>query len=354
MKSTVAIALLVLVAVLGSVVSSADMVIVDYDGIPPNYSNLQDGIDAVSDGGTVMVYASLSGTVPVTFRGPRNRGLNFGGKNITLWALTGPNMITIDCEGLDRAILLSTGTDSTSHITGFTFLNGHATDGGGAIKCESGSPRISDCIFRDNSTSGDGGAIALTQGQTRITACAFYCNSASGDGGAIHAASSDLGLSACTFGDNDASDGGGISLLDCDLTMSLCTLANNEGAPGAGVRLQITRPGRSVVIERCILAFGRLGKGVSGGAPEIFHCCVYGNAGGDDLPGNAHDNEFVDPLVCDLYGVDGGNMSLCSNSPCLQSNNTWALQVGSRAQGCANCDSPVLPSSWGSIKTLFR
>ncbi len=350
MKSIV-LGVLMLVAVLLPVTSSADMVIVDYDGIPPNYSNLQDGIDAVSDGGTVMVYASISGGAPVTFRGPRNRSLNFGGKNITLWSLTGPNMIAIDCEGADRAILLWAGTDSTTHITGFTFLNGATADGGGAIKCNGDSPRISECIFRNNVTSGNGGAIALTGGTTRITDCAFYGNVAAGVGGAVHAVDSDVRLSACTFSNNVAGAGGGAWLGASDLTMKLCTLANNEGIVGSAVWLQA---GASAVIEQCVLAFGRLGRPVTGGTPEIFHCIVYGNADGDDLPGNAHDNEFVDPLVCDLYGVDGGNMSLCSNSPCLQSNNTWGLQVGSRAQGCAACDNPVEGLSWGSIKALFR
>ncbi|MFH1689217.1 MAG: right-handed parallel beta-helix repeat-containing protein [Candidatus Eisenbacteria bacterium] len=353
MKSIV-FGVLLLVAAFHPAVSSADTVFVDYDGQDPNFSRIQDGIDAVSDGGTVMVGATISLGVPVTFRGLGNRGLDFGGKNITLWSLTGPDMIAIDCEGADRAILLSTGTDSTSHITGFTFLNGHATDGGGAIKCEGGSPRISDCMFRDNSTSADGGAIILTHGPTRITDCAFYGNHASGVGGAIHATDSDITITACTFSDNEAADGGAISLVDTDLTMSLCTLANNEGATGAGVRFQTTRPGRSAVIEQCVLAFGRLGRAVAGGTPEIFHCCVFGNANGDDLPGNVHDNEFVDPRVCDLYGIDGGNMSLCSNSPCLQSNNIWGLQVGSKAQGCPDCNSPIQHSGWSSIKALFR
>ena len=343
------VVVLTLVAVFCPVVSLADTVIVDYDGLASPYTRIQDGIDAVSDGGTVMVITSFGGAV--TFRGPGNRALDFGGKNITLLTLAGPQQTTIDCEGADRAILLPTGTDSTSHITGFTFLNGYATDGGGAIRCDGGSPRISDCIFRDNSAP-DGGAILLTQGPTRITNCEFYGNSASGEGGALHATSSDITLWACTFSDNDADEGGAVALTDSDLDMSLCTLANNGGALGAGVRLQNS----TALIEQCVLAFSRHGKSVTGGTPEIFHCCVSGNAGGDDLPGTPHNNLFIDPLICDLYGAGGGNMSLCSNSPCLPSSpdNPWGLQVGSRAQGCADCDSPTEGSSWGSIKALFR
>lgn len=341
---------LTLVAVFCPALSLADDVIVDYDGLASPYTRIQDGIDAVSDGGTVYVMATYGG--PVTFRGDGNRGLDFGGKNLTL-SVIGGLQASIDCEGADRAILLSTGTDSTSHIIGFTFLNGYATDGGGAIRCDGGSPRISDCIFRDNSAA-DGGAILLTQGPTRITSCEFYGNSASGEGGALHATDSDITLQASTFSDNDADGGGGILLVDSSLTMSMCTLANNRGLLGAGVWLQNS----TALIQQCVLAFSRHGESVTGSAPEIFHCCVFGNAGGDDLPGNPHDNLFVDPLICDLYGLysDDGNMSLCSNSPCLPSSidNPWGLQIGSRAQGCADCDSPTEGSSWGSIKALFR
>jgi len=346
MKSILAGVLLFLAAFFPAV-SSADVVVVDYDGVASPYTRIQDGIDAVQDGGTVWVMASFG--FAVSFRGVGNRALDFGGKNITLQA-TGFQFITIDCQGADRALLLSSGVDSTSHITGFTFLNGYATDGGGAIRCNGGSPRISECVFRGNSAS-EGGAIMLTQGPTRITDCVFLENSATGGGGAIHASNSDLTIEACTFGDNVADGGGGIWLGGSDLTMTLCTLANNDGSPGSSVQLTSS----TATIEQCVLAFGRGGKSLYGGNPETFHCCVFGNTNGDDLPGNAHDNIFVDPLVCDLYGMSGDvNVSLCSNSPCLPSGNVWSLQIGSKAQGCANCDSPTESTSWGSVKALFR
>ncbi len=338
-------AVLAFATLLHPAVSLADTVIVDYDGASP-YTRIQEGIDAVLDGGTVMVLASFGGAV--TFRGAGNRALDFHGKNITLW---GVGEISIDCEGADRAILLSAGTDSTCHITGFTFLNGHATDGGGAIRCDGNSPRISQCIFRGNSAP-DGGAIMLTQGPTRITNCAFYGNSASNHGGSVYAADSDVTVSGGTFGDNDAVRGGGLAMVGSNMTIVNCTLANNEGVFGSSVWLE----GSTATIEQCVLAFGRGAQCLWGSTPETFHCCVFGNEDGDDLPGDAHDNMFLDPLLCDLYGADGGNMSLCSNSPCLPSSasNPGGLQIGSRAQGCPDCDSPVEASSWGAIKALFR
>ncbi len=327
--------------------STAETVIVDQDGLASIYTRIQDGIDAVSDGGEVLVMASLSSTV--TFRGTGNRDLDFHGKNITLRGVYGKQNTFIDCEGAARAFNLSAGTDSTSLIEGFTIQNGYADDAGGAIESEGGVPRISDCVFRGN-TAAFGGAIRLTQGFTRFTGCRFYGNSATEYGGAVYAAGAGLVLEGCSFSDNDSSDGGALFHIAGDLTVRNCTFANNLGSAGAAVVLQSS----TAVLEQCIVAFNRVGKGVVGGAAEIFHCYVYGNQGGDDLPGNAHDNESADPRFCDLYGVNGGNLSLCSNSGCLAVNNPWGLHVGSGAQGCSECDSPVEASTWTGIKALYR
>jgi hypothetical protein len=350
MKGVVAISLALAVAFGPAVSSAQDMVFVDYDGLPGNYSNLQDGIDAVSDGGTVYVIATLStGPEQVFFRGPRNRGLSFGGKNITLTTIGGgAEKFAIDCQGADRAFLLSAGVDTTSQIIGFTIMNGTAS-GGGAIRCEGGAPRITECIFQDNSAE-YGGAVSLTQGPARLTGCEFYGNSATAGGGAVHAEDTQLRVNACTFGNNAANGGGGIWVGGSDLTLKLCTLSNNEGNVGSGVLLDDS----TATIEQCVLAFGRLDRSVYGGAPETFHSCIFGNADGDDLPGSAHDNLFVDPLLCDPYDASAGAMGLCSNSPCLPGGNPWVLQIGSRVQGCGECGSPAQDASWGSIKALFR
>ena len=85
--------------------------------------------------------------------------------------------------------------------------------------------------------------------------------------------------------------------------------------------------------------------------PTTYHSLSYGNAGGDSLCGNHHDNLFTDPLWCNVYNDD---FEVCENSPCLPENNPWGVQIGPLGQGCGECLTPVEVNSWGTIKAMFR
>jgi hypothetical protein len=330
-------------------VSTADILIVDYDDfLPQNYSNIQEAVDAASDGDEIQVLSLIS-LDPVTFTGPGNTDIDFSGKNLTIWASEGPEQTIIDCGGTARAFIVGAGVDSTSVIEGFTIQNGSATDTGGAVLCDGGSPRISGCVFRWNEAP-VGAALKFSGGATRVSGCEFYSNSAPDRGGAVCIDDSEVSMSRCTFSNNGSQRGGGIALENSTVVLARCTFGDNTGAFGSSLFLD----GAEATIEQCILAFGHSSGAIYGGSPETFHSCVFGNSSGDDLPGNPHDNINEDPLVCDLYGMDGGNLSLCSNSPCLPANNEWTLPIGTKAQGCGECDSPVERSSWGGVKALFR
>ena len=38
----------------------------------------------------------------------------------------------------------------------------------------------------------------------------------------------------------------------------------------------------------------------------------------------------------------------------IAAGDAWTLQIGSKVQGCGECDSPSETRSWGTIKALFR
>jgi hypothetical protein len=339
--------LLVCLAVFSwAVTAAADTVIVDIDGIHSDFTHIQDGLDAVSDGGTVYVFPGRSGRG--VYSGPRNRNLQFGGKNIALETFAaGPGDVVIDCGGLDRAFNLSVGVDSTSHISGFTIANGIAGENGGAIRAAGACPVIVSCIFRNNRAT-DGGAVWAAEGPLRVRSCDFYGNTATGDGGAMYMVSSDVVIRNCLFYQNEAGSHGAMAVTGDAPLISKCSFAANGGDDAGCVGID----GTGGLVEQCILAFGVLGPPVDAPSPEIVHCCVFGNASGDALPGNVHDcMEGVDPRMC---GLETGDLSLCSNSNCLPVNNIWYVQVGARAQGCGECESPAEASSWGSVKALFR
>jgi len=114
-----------------------------------------------------------------------------------------------------------------------------------------------------------------------------------------------------------------------------------------------------VVLERCIIAHSTSGEAAAaflGGTASATECDVCGNAGGDwagCLAGqeDANDNTGEDPLFCDLQG---GDLTLCADSPCLPINNVPGVLIGAHGEGCDACGPAVEPTSWGSIKARFR
>ncbi len=319
---------------------SAD-VVVDSNGYG-DFLTIQEGIDAVSAGETVFVRGGL-------YRGTGNRDLNLAGKNLVLQgiALGAPGWETplVDCQNAARAFAFGSAVDSTTVIDAFRFKRGSATTGG-AIDCWGGSPIISNCLFTEN-WAVRGGAIQVSGGSPKIRNCEFRGNTADDTGGAVSASSGSVAVTGSTFHDNTAADGGALWFGNADPLIRSCTIAGNSSFSAGGIALD----GSGGTIERCIVGFSTNGSGIEGGDPEIFHCYVYGNDGGDALPGDHHDNESEDPLLCDL---GGGILPLCSNSPCLAANNPWVLLIGSEAQGCGDCTTTVSPSSWGAIKALYR
>ena len=109
-------------------------------------------------------------------------------------------------------------------------------------------------------------------------------------------------------------------------------------------------PWGTATVANCILSYGAGGYVVSGDV-EVTHCCVLEPEPGSGLCGELYENICADPLFCPSRVRD---FSLCSNSPCLPSNNEWGELVGAVGVGCGPCNTAVLETSWGSIKAMFR
>jgi predicted outer membrane repeat protein len=308
-----------------------ESVLVDPNG-GGDYLTIQEGIDAVSDGDTVLVS-------PGTYTGPGNRRLDFGGTNLVLKGIAGPDSTILDCEQQDRGFFLHNGENAGAVIEGVTVTNGTGDDGhqsGGGLLCFGGaSPTVRNVVLSYNEAPSGGGLASMLSSPTLMNVT-FLDNTADLAGGGIYCGGCTITLSHVTFARNTAPRGGGMSCKDqSSPRIENATFARNGANSGGGIECD---GGSTPRIENTIIAFNTVGEAIvcsNGGDPAITHSCIFGNPEGDSLCGNYHDNIFVDPRFCD---VDQSDFSVCGNSDCLPENNAWGELVGAHGEGCGPCD----------------
>lgn len=180
--------------------------------IPSDYSTIQAGINAASNGDTVLVADG-------TYKGTGNKNLDFKGKAITVKSENGASACIIDCEGEGQGFHFYSGEGADSLLSGFTITNGVSAGYGGGIDCRfSSSPTISDCIISGNMGATAGGGVAALQSSSpTITRCIISGNTAgSWAGGILCLDSSSPTITNCLITGNEVlglgNGGGGI---DC-------------------------------------------------------------------------------------------------------------------------------------------
>jgi len=206
----------------------------DEEGSPEHpFDAIQEGIDASSDGDTVLV---LDGT----YTGTGNKDLDFHGKAITVRSANGPDNCIIDCEGDGRGFYFHSGETLTSGVEGFTIRNGNVSGNGGGIYCDGSGPTIADCAIVGNTAEFSGGGIYCEEGAPTITNCTITTNVASAGGGidCYYCWKSNPTITDCRITGNTAYyNGGGISCCyHSGPTITKCVIAGNTaGSHGGGV-----------------------------------------------------------------------------------------------------------------------
>ncbi|MCP4351061.1 MAG: hypothetical protein GY795_36820 [Desulfobacterales bacterium] len=275
--------------------------------IPNDYSSIQEGIDAVSDGDSVIVTNG-------TYTGEGNRNIDLKGKAVTVTSQNGPENCIIDCENAARGFWIHSGEGADSVISGFTIKNGSASDGGGIWCDNDSSPTIDNCIIMDNKAESYGGGILCDNGSSPIISnCIIKGNIGFWGGGIMCHESSSPTIINCVIYKNEAEQwyGGGIYCRESSPSIINCTIVKNKSRYVGGVESNF-RP--YPTITNCIIRDNS--GGIIGGNPEIpeqvggasatYSNIQYGYSG----EGNIDD----DPL---FVNTENDDYRLTQNSPCI-------------------------------------
>ena len=172
--------------------------------VPGDQLTIQAGINAASDGDTVLVADG-------TYTGSGNRDIDFHGKRITVQSESGADYCIIDCQESYRGFYFHSGEGSGSVVKGFTIQNGFHDDIGGAIYCDNASPRIMNNIINGNAAV-YGGGIFCYLGSPIITKNIISGNNGNYEGGGIYCSESSAIIANNLIFNNwtDEHGGGGI------------------------------------------------------------------------------------------------------------------------------------------------
>ncbi len=303
--------------------------------IPADYPTIQEGIDASSDGDTVLVQP-----------GAYVENINFNGHNIVLGSLfltTGDtsyiSTTIIDGDSSGTVVTFESGEDSTAVVTGFSMQNGRAYYGAGGVYISGSSPIVRNNTISGNSTDYSGaGGIYCTNSNPAIINNTISGNSAyyGGRGGGISCGSNSnatvignviSGNSAYSGHHEDGGDGGGISCYNSDPTIIDNIITRNSAVSGGGIHCVDSDPailGNTVINNfgsaiSCISSSPTLTNNIlwKNGRSEIYadessspaftYCDIWGGWEGEG-------NIDIDPLFLDPLN---GNYNVCSQSPCI-------------------------------------
>ncbi|MFH1421274.1 MAG: PKD domain-containing protein, partial [Planctomycetota bacterium] len=138
-----------------------------------------------------------------TYKGEKNRNIDFGGKAVHLKSLNGAVNCIIDCENIGQGFVFRLTETKDTVVEGFTICNANGINGGAVYCAENSNPTITNCIIR-NCSAERGGGIYCIRSSPSINQCIIADNSAN-YGGGIYCGESDPEILNCLFVNNSAS-----------------------------------------------------------------------------------------------------------------------------------------------------
>jgi hypothetical protein len=289
--------------------------------VPGDQVTLQAGINATSNGDTVLATG-------IAYTGPGNRNLNFGGRAIVVRSASGPASCTIDAENADRVFAFTNGETSAARLEGFTITRGLHSTAGGGIYIANSSPTISNCVITNNRTgNGAPGTSGVPGGN-------------GGSGAGVYVTGGSPLLVDCTVSANRTGDGGA----------GFFDASGSNGSPGgnggAGAGLYVG-PSAHATLLRCRITGNVSGTGGMGGSSVVcvqFNCQTFGENGGDGGDGGGiYVQSTVDAINSVFAANQTGTGGAAGTGPGLplptagRGGNGAAWNGGTSSSKVANC-----------------
>ncbi len=279
--------------------------------IPADYSTIQDGVNASSDGDTVRV-------APGTYTGQ----IDFSGKNITVaseyafdYDLGHIDQTIIDANWNGRVVTFNNGETNTAMLIGFTIQNGDTQTNGGGILCDGASPKLMNLVVKD-CAGNHGGGISLENSNSELLNIKLTMNYSTDDGAAIYVGNnSNVSLKNILAYSNDGSGAPGIAFENSAGSVINSTVTGNFVMFGSGAGGVNCSGSSDVVIFNSIIYGNSAPQIVNSQNLWVYYSCYEGsitsNTGAtlDELNTITSDPSFVDPNNSDYH--------LTQNSPCV-------------------------------------
>ena len=300
---------------LTSIVSAVPQYVGPVWWVATNGNNSNDGSQSnpFATISTAYTAAAAGDTIklkPGTFTGSSNRNITIN-KNLVITSSHGPDSTTIDAGSANRHFYFNIVGDTLTHVIGLTLKNSSSSNG--SFYINHSSPRITNCVFKNNISTYNGGAVYIQSSSTNkaepvFTNCTFRDNRAKANGGAIYmtGGSSDNQSTPrfisstiisndviSDYGDYSSGYGGGVyitgnmrpSFVDCQIDSNIVDPGYYQGY-GGGVYISGYSGGIATTFTRCTFRGNSLtpNRGASGGGIytsgeiELTNCLISGNS----------------------------------------------------------------------------